>query len=129
MFSVALWLLVSCGGTEKGCLHRDLDVWCHHEESEGGPVESDETCASVSFEAGEGAYRCGDYDVTPSGPDFTGRDLYFDHETGELVAVRYWTDVNTYCGGFSYWYGERVLDCTAECTYDTESDSGLPVCE
>lgn len=90
---------------DPGCLHHDLDDWCLHDESEDGPVSVDGACPPPSEEPSE---RCGDYDVHWSGGGYTSRSLFFDHETGELVAVEYTTDTNTYCGGFAYWYGKRV---------------------
>lgn len=128
-----LLVLLSFGGCdrwERGCLHRDLDDWCWHQESEEGPVppEGGGTCETPSFDPDDFAFRCGDLDVSSSGPNFTGRELYFDHNTGELVAVRYWSDVNRYCDSLSYWYGRRVLDCEPECTYG-DADSGLPACD
>ena len=47
-------------------------------------------------------YRCGDYDVAVYSGGYTSESHYFDHASGDLVAVRYTTDTNTCCGGFSY---------------------------
>lgn len=59
---------------------------------------------------------------------FTGLRWYWDHASGELVAVEYWTDVNHYCGDFVYWYGRRILDCEPDCVYG-QSDGEVPACD
>jgi hypothetical protein len=121
-----MWLLltVACTGGlgDPGCLHRDLDDWCRHEESEDGPV-GEGACGEPEPDP---TFRCGDYDVEQWGGGFTSETRYFDAESGQLVAVAYGTDVNTYCGGFTYWYGRRV-ECEPECSYADDPD--LPPCE
>lgn len=130
MLPLLLLSPLGCDRLERGCLHRDLDDWCWHEEAEEGPVppESGERCEMPTFEPSDLSYRCGDLDVTARSGGYTGYVLYFKHGTGELVAVKYWTDVDRYCDGLSYWHGRRVLDCVPDCTYD-EGDTGLPPCE
>lgn len=119
--------IVGCGGSgfdDPGCLHSNLDDWCFHEGS-GPVVVEGATCPTPNEEP---SYRCGDYDVHSVGGGFTSESLFFDHASGELVAVQYTTDVNTYCGGFVYWYGKRVQDCEPECSYNP-NDETLPACE
>ena len=124
-------LLIACSASleDRGCLDRNLAEWCYHDESADGPVNPDDlSCDEPSFEANTDSIMCGDVDITVvSAGGFTGMEQYFDHASGELIAVRYSTDTNHYCGGFNYWYGERVLDCTPECSYDPAS-TDLPVC-
>ncbi len=56
------------------------------------------------------------------------QDEFWLSARGKLVAVEYWTDVNVYCGGNSYWYGRRVLDCDRNCTYGA-ADGDVPLCD
>lgn len=126
MRTIALGLLT--GGLLAGCgrcVERDVDSWCYHDASAKGPVVPDGAGACEPPTATP-EYRCGDYDVVNQGGGFTGAVFYYD-TTGALAAVDYWTDVNTYCGGYDYWYGKRIK-CDRECTYE-EDGGDLPVCE
>lgn len=119
------WLLACDGSSfdDRGCLHQDLDDWCLHSESADGP-EGEGTCEDPEANP---SYRCGDYDIDVSSGGFTSESYYFEHTSGELVAVAYGTDTNTYCGGFTYWYGRRVK-CDLECSYLADDDD-LPPCD
>lgn len=116
-----------CGTNTDGCLHRDLDAWCFHQENANGPVPPEEgsTCEPPELRVGgqipAGTERCGDFLVVSTEPNFVGTIHYFDAETEAHVATQYWTDVNGYCGGFVFWYGERVA-CETSCTFDTPVD-------
>jgi hypothetical protein len=103
------WLVAGCGGSPftDGCLDRHLDRWCNHRENEE-PPHGEGGCAPAELPADAETESCGDYVVLDDVGDygFTGYNQYF--LDGEHVATQYWTDYNHYCGGFVYWYGERV---------------------
>lgn len=131
---MALLVLASCGpATPFTPCHLPLDDWCFHEESEDGPRKPtpDSTCEPVTFVAGPETYGCGGrWNVDLWSGGFTSESRLFDAATGELVGVRYTTDVNTYCGGFEFLYGRRI-DCAPTCAW-TEEDAArvqLPLCE
>ena len=92
------------------CLNAELEAWCFHDALADGPVSvpEGEVCEEVVFRPGPKASQCGEWDVMRDGDDLNGRNHYFDRETGELVAVAYWTEVEMYCGGHVYWYGEEL---------------------
>ena len=94
---------------DRGCLDRDLDSWCYHElvEQEGGVAPS-EACRSPTPSTQAVLSPNGRFLVDSSSGGFSGVTHYFDAESEEHVSARHWTDVNTYCGGFSFWYGRRV---------------------
>lgn len=127
--SLALWTLMACDDTDRGCLDRDLEAWCFHEMPQR-LYDTSTTCEELRFEAGSGTYRCGDVDYERTSYGFGSETHYFDHGSGELIAVEFTKDVNTWCGGYAYWYGRRVdLDRCELCTYDPESPDGVPVCD
>jgi|AMFO01.1.fsa_nt_gi hypothetical protein len=110
-------LLLSCNalGIGDGCLKRDLNLWCHHDELLYGTGDQQPDCDEPQYDPG---YQCGKYDVGGRYGDFTGFVHYFDRETGEHVATMYWTDLmGSYCGDSVYWYGRRV-SCEPTCFYD-----------
>lgn len=88
----------------NGCLDRHLDRWCNHDSEADGATEGG--CADPALPDGAPDGSCGDYVVTSSGPNLSGVDHYF--LDGEHVATAYWKDVNTYCGDYVFWYGQRV---------------------
>lgn len=105
--------LVGCGAEEEPlpppeCVNPALEAWCFHDPA--GPVEvpEGEICEAQTFTPGPNTSQCGDYDVIGSGNELEGSNLYFDPETGELAAVAYWTEDNSFCGKHVYWYGEEI---------------------
>lgn len=115
-----LILLAACALVDP-CL-RPLEQWCWG-EAEEGPV-----CDEITLDEVSPSYRCGDWDVSTTGPNFTGTNLYFDHESGELVAAAEWSDVavNDTCADWSLWSGRRI-ECDPTCSYTGDED--LPACE
>jgi hypothetical protein len=124
--SFVFLLIVSCYlEDDPGCLEPNLRLWCTDEmalEDRAEPPCDEPT--------GEPSFRCGPYDVVSTPPDYSGTVHYFDHDSGKHVATRYWTDVNTQCGGFDSWYGRRI-DCSPTCSYveDQYSVEPLPLCD
>jgi hypothetical protein len=98
------------GDPTLGCLHKDLGDWCYHSDQAEGPqvplgadeCEAPDNASAVPYEGDDR------YTVHPSGPNFAGLDHFFDAGTAEHVAAMYWTDVNDYCDGYKYWYGQRI---------------------
>src|SRR5689334_5418373 len=82
-----LWLLLACAPDEddvEDCLNEALELWCHHEENAGGPVGS-APCEAPAFVPGPYDHRCGAFDVASDGPNFSGRTMFYDAASGELV--------------------------------------------
>ncbi len=93
--------------TPVGCVDPRLALWCRHEENQPGPdvLDGYVPCEPVATPAG--LVACGPYTVERQGGMYgSGRSRYFLGE--DLVAVQYSTDLNHYCGGFSYWYGREI---------------------
>jgi hypothetical protein len=92
------------------CVEERLELWCFHSELDSGPVgwEELDDPACEPPELTEGT-ACGRYEVDAAPGSFTSVTHYFLE--GRHVATRYTTDVNTYCGGFDFWYGQKI-DCT-----------------
>lgn len=114
MHLLTISLLLGCNalGIGDGCLERDLNLWCHHDEQADGAGDPQADCDAPQYDP---SYQCGQYDGVDS---FGGSAHYFDIKTGEHVATQYWTDVmGSYCGDDVYWYGRRV-SCEATCYYD-----------
>jgi hypothetical protein len=93
--------------------HEPLALWCTHSEQAEGPdipegvARSDVACAPAEYRS-EAVAACGDYETSGESGGYTGAQHFF--LDGEHVGTRYWTDTNHYCGGFEFWYGEKV-DC------------------
>lgn len=85
------------------CVEEPLELWCRHDESVEGPT-SDLPCDPP--EAPPPAPSCGDYTLETTSGGYTSITHYFLDDAH--VAVRYTTDTNHYCGGFDFWYGERI---------------------
>lgn len=102
---VLLVMVTSCAEVVTPCVRR-LGRWCENAlQEEGAPVDE---CPPLSD---EGSVSCGnEYDVIAWSGGFTGEAHYF--RDGEHVATAYFTDTNTYCGGFVLWYGKKV-ECPA----------------
>jgi hypothetical protein len=118
---VAFWL-TGCNafGIGDGCLEGNLDLWCTH--GNDGPTDRNAECERAS---GSPTYRCGQYDVVEDVGGYSSTTHFFDAGSGEHVATKYTTDVDIYCGDYSYWYGRRIR-CEPECSYD--GSHGLPLC-
>lgn len=109
----AMLLAAGCAGNEATpddelCVEPQLDLWCFHSEANGGPVVPD-AGATCDPPSAAGSRGCDPYEVVFSGPGPTGTNHYF--LDGTHVATQYWTDVNAYCGGFEFWYGEVIENC------------------
>lgn len=98
-----MWLLTACG---EGCLERDLELWCRHEESASGPT-SEEPCDPPDYDPAIVEPACDGYEVDPGASAAFANVMHY-FKDGEHVATAYTTDVNVYCGDFVYWYGKRV---------------------
>jgi hypothetical protein len=96
-----------------------LDEYCLYRE--GAPDEA-ANCPMDAARTDLGRlqtplFGCGAYDVHPM---MGVGNHYYDHATGELVAVRYASDT-----GDGIWYGRR-LACEPVCAY--QADEALPPC-
>jgi len=107
----AVWLVVPATVAPSGCgaltpcVEEKLELWCFHEEEVPDEVR-DAGCDPPTHEP-DTLVACGDYEITPSGgPAFSHTTHVF--LDGEHVATQYTTDGNTHCGGFEFWYGEKV---------------------
>jgi hypothetical protein len=111
-----LWCLAALSG---GCA-RPLEQWC---EEHADP----EACLAMEVRDEEGELRtplvgCGATDRWTESRGYSGEDYFFSHRTGELVAVRVWTDTDIE----GQWYG-RIVSCRSACAY--EEDDNLAPCE
>lgn len=84
------------------CHEPDVSLYCTHYGGDG-PCEP----ATLT----EDAEPCGELMVVRSGPNLSGEDHVF--RDGEHIGTQFWTDTNSYCGGYVYTYGEAIdlLDC------------------
>jgi hypothetical protein len=104
-----------------GCA-RPLEAWCERLYE----VE-DAQCPEMQVRDEQGGLRtplvgCGATDRWTASRGYAGEDYFFSHETGELVAVRIWTDTNFE----GEWYG-RIVSCQPACAY--EEDENLAPCD
>ncbi|MEN0062695.1 MAG: hypothetical protein AAGA48_11130 [Myxococcota bacterium] len=114
---IASFVLLSCEGAgpssspfaNQFCLERDLSLWCYHQYPDGPqtppnapPCEAPEDLNLEPDSFYEGVLS------SVSGPGFSGVDHYFSASTGQHIATKFWTDTDSYCGGFTFWYGEHL---------------------
>ncbi len=104
-----VWLAAAACDVLTPC-QEPLELWCIHSEDDEGPVfpegvdAADVECAPPDIASQPAA--CGDHEEHVFSLGFASTSHYF--LDGEHVATRYGTDVNTYCGGFDFWYGKPV---------------------
>jgi hypothetical protein len=101
----SLWCLTTL---LAGCAP-PLSQWCVEQNEEG--------CLEMRVRDESGELRqplvgCGTTDRWSVSDGFSGEDYHFSHRTGELVAVREWTDTDIE----GHWYG-RVASCQSPCAY------------
>jgi hypothetical protein len=112
----SLVLLVTVASCALAPCVRRLDRWC-----EGSLQQEREPVSECPTLSDEGSVSCGnEYDVIATSGGFSGEAHYF--RDGEHVATAFFTDTNTHCGGFVFWYGRKV-DCPA---FDLLSRSASP---
>ncbi len=94
--------LAACSSNiTMGCFEPDLTLWCAHNNP-----QAELPCATP--EQPEDAIACGDVMLDWSG---TGRGLsVHGFRDGEHVTAQYGTDINVYCGGYLFTYGEPFPD-------------------
>lgn len=113
------------------CVDSRVDLWCFHSEAQNKPVDYyDAESDSCALPDHPPFARCGAYDVIHGwSSGYVGNTHLVDHETGEHAATVWWTDVNGYCGGFHFWYGQEIT-CEFDCYYGApDPGAGIEQCE
>ena len=105
--TIALAVLGGCAAVEP-CRTGNLDLWCWHDPEADGPVAPANAGCEPPIPSDHAVEESGWLVDTPGGANFSGLTHYFDADTLEHVSTVYWTDVNTYCGGFEYTYGRKI---------------------
>jgi hypothetical protein len=100
-----------CGGT--------LDAWCADHRC----ISTwEEALAQAATDTGGEALGCEEGENLLVLGYLSGKTLYYDGATDELVSVVLWSDIEEYCGDSSFeeTWGEEV-QCTWACTYEPET--------
>lgn len=108
--------LAACQATSP-CVEPRLELHCYHSEHDRGPVDHEdaEPCEPPAIDGP--VETCGAYEVVAHGGGYTSTTHFF--EGGEHIATAHTTDVSIYCGGSTFWYGQKV-QCDPEVDAGTE---------